>query len=356
MPATLLRIAIAAMIVVLPVAQGRAQRNTFDFTAVDQFWRMHDKLVRDVEPTEKEWTALLSTPGYTLAQSAMGVVIREDLELAFKPERAAERARLDQNAEGRGSRVAHLREAERTREALTALRDSLAASRALDEAVARAQKYLPPGVTQRFAPPPVSFALFRDDAFSQPAGIVVDLMNAHGSILVPILAHEFHHSFIYHISPGAPADLSHLLSLPERLYLLRMEGIADQIDKHYPFHGWSPETNAYASAYNAHYESAASLMPRLDSLLAVVAHDPSAEARVNGELVGLLWSNGHPLGAYIARTIIDTFGPDSILPGTRSPAAFLRTFAAAERVHGRKNPLSPGSRRLLDSLESRYWK
>jgi putative zinc-dependent peptidase DUF5700 len=70
----------------------------------------------------------------------------------------------------------------------------------------------------------------------------------------------------------------------------------------------------------------------------------------------LFWSNGHPNGTYIAREIIETFGVDSLFPGVRDPAAFLRTYAAAERVHGRPAPFSAKTWRVIDALEAKYWR
>ncbi len=60
-----------------------------DFTGVDQFWHVVDILAKDTEPTEQQWQALLSTPGYRLAQIALGTVVQEDLEVAFRPSRRA---------------------------------------------------------------------------------------------------------------------------------------------------------------------------------------------------------------------------------------------------------------------------
>ena len=70
----------------------------------------------------------------------------------------------------------------------------------------------------------------------------------------------------------------------------------------------------------------------------------------------LFWSNGHPNGVYIAREIVETFGADSLFPGVRDSAAFLRTYAAAERIHARPWPLSPKAWRVISALDARYWR
>ena len=348
--------AVIALVCCLVAYSALRAQSKPDFSAIDGFWRIHDLLLRDVEPPEAEWKALLETPGYALVQRNIGPVVREDLELAFRPSRAKDAEQFSPQTSARGGRIAHLRLADRERASLGALRDSLASKTPVADALHVAQQYLPPGATAMHAPPPVSFALFAEDAFSLPDGIVVDLMNAHGNVLVPILAHEFHHSYIYQLSTGAPRDRTGPARLADLLYVMRMEGIADQIDKPYPFRGWSPATDAYATQYNAQYQRAPQAIAVLDSLLLTLATDSSSEAAATQGVRRLFWSSGHPFGAYIARTIIETFGRDSILPGTRSPAAFLRTFAFAKKAHGERDPFSPASWRVLDSLEQRYWK
>jgi len=69
----------------------------------------------------------------------------------------------------------------------------------------------------------------------------------------------------------------------------------------------------------------------------------------------LFWSNGHPNGAYVAREVADTFGTDSLRAAALDPAALLRMYSEAEVRHGRPDPLSMGTWRVVRRLESRYW-
>ena len=95
--------------------------------------------------------------------------------------------------------------------------------------------------------------LFKDDAFSSSGVIVVDLMIAHGDVLVPILAHEFHHSFVNRLSSFVPSAGAEGKSLADLLYTMRNEGIADLIDKPYPFKPFMASFADYAERYNAEY-------------------------------------------------------------------------------------------------------
>ena len=42
-------------------------RTGLDFSAIDQFWRVADLLMKDVAPSEADWRAMLSSVGYRLS-------------------------------------------------------------------------------------------------------------------------------------------------------------------------------------------------------------------------------------------------------------------------------------------------
>jgi hypothetical protein len=70
----------------------------------------------------------------------------------------------------------------------------------------------------------------------------------------------------------------------------------------------------------------------------------------------LLWSNSHANGAYVARTVYEQFGVDSLFPGISNPAALLRTYVAAERARGNPSPFTPKGWGVIEQFERRYWK
>jgi hypothetical protein len=328
-----------------------------DFSAVDEFWHVEVRLSADQEPTDAEWQRLLATPGYRLAARAYGDVLQEDLRLAFKPSRRAAFDSVTRLGNGRAARLLHLTRAASLRARLGVFRDSLVRSAVVARAVARAARFLPPGATDAGTPPLVAFAIFADDGYSFGDSILVDLLHAEQTDVVPFLAHEFHHTYVERLAPeppasaGSPADRD----LRTAIENLRKEGIADLIDKPYPVSFASPALGAYARTYNDEYAKTPATLRTLDSLLCLAADDTTSIADVGRRAKALLWSSGHANGAYIAREILETFGVDSLLPATKNPGAFLRTFAAAERAHGRAPPLTPKATRILAVLERRYW-
>jgi hypothetical protein len=343
---------------VAPAATAAGAPAGLDFSGVRRFWAVAATLSRDAEPTEADWAALVSTPGYRLALVNLGPGLRDDIDLALKPSRRVERERVLAAGGERADVLRHLALAWDDRADLARFGDSLARSAVIPEAVALAARLLPPGATRSGAPPPVAVAIFRDDGYSLPGGIVIDLLNVRRVRLAENLGHEFHHSYVNHLARPLPpgSDTAYDAALRTALYDLRNEGIADLIDKRHPFVSPNPGLASYAARYNAEYARTPALMPRLDSILAAAGAGPQQAAAGGMTMQMLFWSNGHPNGAYIAREIQETFGADSLRAAALDPAEFLRLFGEAERAHGRADPLSAAAWAEIDRLDARYWK
>ena len=56
----------------------------------------------------------------------------------------------------------------------------------------------------------------------------------------------------------------------------------------------------------------------------------------------------------MARTIVETFGTDSLLPGLYNPFAFLRTFSSAQVKRGQRPAWSPRAMEMIADMERRY--
>jgi len=329
-----------------------------DFSGVDRFWAVAAQLSRDAEPTEDDWRALLATRGYRLAQVNLGSGIRDDIDLALKPSRRTERERAIAAGGDHALALQHLALAWALRADLTRFRDSLAHSAVIAEAVALAAQLLPPGATRVGSPPTVAVAVFRDDGYSLPDGIVIDLLNVRHVRLVENLAHEFHHSYVNRLARPLPpgSDTAYDAGFRTALYDLRNEGLADLIDKPHPFVSPNPGLAGYVARYNAEYALTPARIQSLDSLLVEAGAGHQRMAALGMTMQMLFWSNGHPNGAYIAREIRETFGVDSLRAAALDPAEFLRLFAAAERAHGRPDPMSAVAWAVVDSLDTRYWR
>ena len=99
----------------------------------------------------------------------------------------------------------------------------------------------------------------------------------------------------------------------------------------------------YTSAYNAAYDATPAKLHVLDSLLVAAAADSTVANAAADKARALLPYNSHPNGAYMARTILETFGADSLIVGVYSPFRFIRVFRAAEAKRGGPPSFSPAA-------------
>ena len=327
-----------------------------DATGIRQFWQIVDTLSIDAEPSDSLWHSMFATPGYRLSwQGAQP--LREDLEIAYRPSRRALRDSLSNTADDQATRLRHFARVLADRKLLDTYLGSLSHTLSLNDAFAIAQRFLPPGTTDGRQPPLVALALFRNDAYAVGTqGIVVDLENARCSNLPLLVAHEMHHVLIGYAATVRPTrtDLSSPDPLLGALFELRNEGAADQIDKPYPLVPHDSSMQGYADRYNREYASTRATLHIADSLLAgVPVNDPEALLATSQRVRSLFVFGGHPNGAYMMRTIVETFGVDSMFSADRNPFAFLRIYEAAEIKRGNGPTFSPATTALLDAEEKK---
>ena len=333
-------------------------RTGVDFSAVDAFWGAVDTLSRDVALSDAQWHALRGTAGNRLLPAFYLSDMRDLLDLSFRPSRQAERDSMAGAAPtNRAIGVRHFLRIASLRPSLARYRDTLNVAALVPDARRAAATMLPAGATEDGDAPLVAFAVFAPDGFAGDSGIVADLSIAFESDVRLFLAHELHHVYLTRLrDPVSGSGPVSEVRLAVHLANLRNEGIADLVDKPYPLTNMAPSMAWYTTRYNAEYARGAETVARLDSLLRSVADDSTTREAVVKRVPEVLVFNGHPAGAYIARTILESLGKDRLMEAVTNPAAFLRLFAEAETKRGRPNPWSPASLGLIARLESRYWR
>jgi len=327
-----------------------------DFSGVDEFWRLADRLTRDVEPSEDDWHRMFSSVGYRLSMQQISST-RSDMEISLRPSHAAEFDSITKAPDFQAGLLRHLRATMANRAGIARYRDSVARSLPVEQAVALAARFLPPHATEGGSPPLVAFTVFVDDAYSLgPAGVVIDVDHAYeNGGLTTLLAHEFHHTYLSTLSSLRDPAGDSATTLYYALHNMRNEGIADLIDKPYPLPpGNTADRAAYAKNYNQSYARTPAVLHSIDSALVVAADDSTKLPAVGRRVRELLPSGGHFNGSYVAREIYETFGVDSLYPGAHNFFAFLRTYASAEAKRGNPPPFSSKSVALLDALEKKY--
>jgi hypothetical protein len=324
-----------------------------DWTAIDQFWMAVDTLSRDIEPSYAQWRALLLSPGYRIAVISHPTVGRA-IALAFKPSRRAERDSVLRRPSVDSAMITHLLVVAAARDELRRYRAALepVVADTIAFAVKNASRFLPPGAVNHPAPL-VTFTMFASDGYSEDPGIVLDLYHVRENGLGDFLSHEFHHSFGSSLDRTTFGANSADTRFYQAIRQLKNEGIADMIDK--PAHPLvtPPGMKWYADSYNAAYDKTPATLKTLDSLL-VAGSDSAKLADAGARAQRMLIYGSHPNGAYMAHTILETFGRDSLIATVPSAFAFIRMYEAAEAKRGNPSPFSAAGRSALSAMESRH--
>ena len=327
-----------------------------ELSALDQFWTVTDLLRADVEPTSGQWRALLTTPTYRMVLT-QNPNFRQHMSLAFKPSRRAERDSVVKNRANGAGTIAHLDRALAAREDIDRIR--LALEKTLVDSVAlavrSAARLLPAGTTEKRPKPFIALGIYTYDGYAQGNGMILDALFVRENGLTDLMAHEFHHMYAGDFSrmsrAGIGAGDAPIIGV---FWSLRNEGIADMVDKPYPLTVRSEAMASYAKGYNETYEKTPAVLRSIDSLIVGAIGDSAKLVAAAQQARTLIPWNGHPNGAYMARSIKDTFGVDSLFPALASPFAFVRVFRAAEAKKGNASAFSAPTIAWLDAMEKKY--
>lgn len=197
--------------------------------------------------------------------------------------------------------------------------------------------------------------MFASDGYAQDPGIVLDLFHVRENGLGEFLSHEFHHAYAGNLDRTTHVPNSGDTRFYQAMRQLKNEGIADMIDKPHPL-VTPPGMQWYANGYDAAYDKTPATLKVVDSLLVAAGADSAKLADAGARAQRLLVYGSHPNGAYMARTILDTFGRDSLIAVIPSAFAFIRMYEAAESKRGNASPFSAAGRAALAAMESRHLK
>jgi hypothetical protein len=338
---------------------------SFDFSGVDQFWKMVETFERDVEPTEEQWGSLLETPGYNYLIKVEGKekLFKRYLPIVFRPSKKAELTRVLANGGDDLRYVTHYLNVKARREELIQFQKRLQNRPLMNLALQRTSRYLPDGVVTKYPPPTVFFAIFEADGKATDSFIVVDLLFARNVGVLAFIAHESHHYYVERISklktPEREAKDYYLIHAVDQL---RLEGVADLIDKpgmlrEVASHAKDQWLRWYASEYKKQYLRSNRILEQIDNLIADMSVNPDKLEENSKRVWDLLPFAGHPTGYYMARAIVEDLGKDAVIKNIGNPFAFLRQFnrAAKMRTTKRKHHiLSDRTIDYLNILEGKY--
>lgn len=344
-----------------------AQSTVLDVSGVAAFWRVCDPLAEGETPSEAAWEQYFATPGLTAflqREPRRRASLTMAIPLACDPARAAEADSMVTAGGYVGEwLVPHLRRVAAARAQTADFLAQIDLDATLDEARHRVQAYLPAGLTEAHAPPPVSVTHFVVGGRGYRERIVsdaVELMEMYDP--VAFFAHEFHHSYRARVARPWGEIAEEHRALVNLLVRLEEEGIADRLDKahvptlseadldrRYP----SPLYRAFHADYQRHYAEVPRWLSQLDAALVAAVGAPEAAADAGAQLAREVPFGGRPAGAYMARRIEETLGRERLVATVGDPFAFLLAYQDAAR-RGNGPPLSAEALAAVQTLQRRY--
>ena len=333
----------------------------FDFSGMEQFWKIVSILEKDIEPTAEQWDSLFNTPGYkvlTIQEFSRDFFIKY-FSLAFMPSKAEE---LRIELEKGGIKAEYLKHFVRVKNMKLEIKrqeKKLQSSGSLmADALNYAKEYLPEGMIEDYPLPPVSFVIFGNDARGY-SPIVVDTLFSidNGAYLPYLLGHEFHHFYrnkklTFKFPNEKNADYNIIWTINQ----IQAEGIADQIDKKYLiFNGGPFEQEQWAKKYKEYLNASPNIIKEMDELLAEIADSSDNYNKISQKFCELVPMSGHPTGYYMTNLIIEKLGKRALIEQIGNPFAFFRLFNQAAKMKGNDYPIfHKKSINFLSQLEERY--
>ena len=353
------------VVCVLTTAWRAQVRSGFDLSGVDAFWHTYDALRRNVEPARADWDAMFATPGYAALEQRerRRVALENATRFAFMPSRAAQRDSVIAAGGFLGNAVRHLMGIPSARDSIERFRRSLVQSDVIESARRAVAAFVPPGLTDSVAPPPVAVLFFLDNGRGYPNVVVVDLLalTRHG-LDTGYFAHEFYHFYKRQFGKplravaAADAGILELLGYPAE------EGVADQLDKR----AWVdladeqfaamqrlPNARPYAADYRDAYRHSDSVLRTVSSALERSIAAPDSANAIARAAHTALPDGGRALGAFMARAIDRDLGRPALIQAASDPIDFWLTYDKAASMSGQPR-LSRTAEAVIQRLQLAY--
>ena len=342
-------------------ADSQTQRN-LDFSGFEQFLLIGSILEQDREPKQEEWDRLFETPGYEILTHSefSRDFFKRNFRLVFMPSQSQELKKTLKEEAGQPPHVQfvnHFLEAKQNREELIRYTDSLRADADSFVTISArmAKAYLPPGDWTQFIP--LSFLIFANDARGYtPVVIDIFFAKALGENLPVLIAHELHHFYRNKIlvfdMDEVTSDQQDLLWVMNQI---QAEGIADQIDKRILIMDKEGPMHAYADSWEAMVSQAPEYIQSFDKQLAAINESLQGTKEAGQKLKTGLPMSGHPIGFFMANTILEQGSKKDLVEKAGNPFAFFRLYhKAAQNAKGIAPTFSHETLQIIEILENKY--
>ena len=342
----------------------KSYSSNFDFSGMEQFWKIVSILESDGEPDVEEWNALFDTPGYR-------VLVEEEFPrdffikyftLAFMPSKEND-LKMEMKKGGMAAeflkhyiRVRNMKKEIKSQE--RKLMES--SSYILNSAMNLARKYLPSGTVDGCDLPQISFVIFAYDARGY-SPIVIDLLFSIdlGAYLPYLLGHELHHFYRNkQLKFRFPKEMSRDRYILWVLNQIQAEGIADLIDKPYLLFNEYGIFNRmkFGKMYKEYLNKSPEIIKKMDDILKKLRCSPEDYDKLNQEFFKIVPMSGHSVGYFMANLIIKKLGKETLIKEMGDPFSFLRLYNEAATMESGYPIFSKESMDLLYELEEKYKK
>ncbi len=325
-----------------------------DFSGVERFLELTAMLENDEVPSQEQWNQLFSTPGYDvlITREFRKEFFIERFKLAFMPsKRDALEAKLKEEEGFWAKFLPHYVRAKNQRSLIIEQIEKLKTLNFMKAAMDEVRSFLPDIPLKEY--PPISFVIFGPDARGYRP-VVVDVLYAYdqGDLLIPFIAHEFHHYFRDQFFDYAQEqDIIWVINQ------IQAEGTADQINKGKWFHDKNlfPKYAEKNKNYLEWYDKSPQIIREMDRLFAAMNEHPEKKKELGQKLVAVVPLSGHPTGFYMSNLIIEQLGKDALVKEIANPFAFFRLYKqAADKMGGATPTFSERAIQFILTLEKRY--
>jgi hypothetical protein len=351
----------------------------FDFSGIEEFWRIADILKTDREPTDEQWQTMFATPGYAalIRREFKADYFKNAMRAVYMPSPEPLAEELIQKDKERGGFFAWytplviegFRNAGRDRDWIQARVKELKSYPYLKKAAEEALRYLPEKEAEDY--PAVAFIIFNDSRGYDPLIIGLsekeELSPAAGDCLrrqgrgkhwpfVLHLAHEAFHLYRdrkreFHFPEKDSPDYPIVWILDQ----IENEGIGDLINRAPLYYnaGCFAETDE-AARFHQEQEAQPSIIRIMDAILREMAAHPSLCGQLGRQLQSFVPQSGHPTGFFMARVILRQHGKEALVRAVRNPFQFFSLYNDAARKNGRAPVFSVQAIRFIKMLEDKY--
>lgn len=351
----------------------------FDFSGIEEFWKIVDILKTDKEPTEEQWQSMFETPGYAelIRREFKPEYFTNTMRAVYRPSQKSLAEKLIQEDKQKGGFfswytplvIEGFRNADRDRDWIQARIKELKSYPYLKKAAEEALRFLPEEQAEDY--PAVAFIIFNDSRGYTPLIIGLsekeDLSPAELDCLHR-QGHDKHWPFVLHLAHEAfhlYRDKRQEFDFPKRnnpdypiiwiLGQIENEGIGDLINREqlYFDDGCFAGTDR-AERYRKEQEAQPSIIRIMDAILTEMAVNPSLIGQLGRQLRSFIPQSGHPTGYFMSSVIVEQFGKEALVKIVRNPFKFFYLYNEAARKNRQVPVLSDQAIKFIKTLESRY--